>query len=578
VAFRLTFPTIVNEFLSALSFFELLPIFQFAFVPNCLYSLDYYDQLTVKVLGPTAILFVAYFGYRSDTRQRWMYEIFLLFSFLCYPSFCDSLFRFFDCREYEDNESYLVMYPDVKCTEEKYNLYYYPVMAMGFVLPFGIIAFYARELVNNKKTLWPKEVSNTKDVSQYELEHIPRSCIGGCNSATVEHTPRLSIGAGDSLSEDAAAAAVAVAAAAAAATATTTAATTTAAAAAASATTSGDAKEPPSFCFKFICSIWAVESTTSAAEPSNKAPSRSQSLCKVLRKVFVDLTTTEEVGITEAELEAAFAAKEAEGGIDLAVEWLQICVRDARAMPAVPAVSAVPAVPAMPDNDGKTENGAHHLMFLYASYKPKYYWFEAFEMLRKFLLTGLPLLTRIFFDSNTEPVWGTLLTVIFAAYVNSVEPYIDENDQQLSTFAHFHVGAVMIAGMGNDAMTKNMQSVESVAAATSEMSDGSEIFVAVVVMGPASILLVILLYGIFDPDYKTYFARTCVALFTKLSLQASCNSVHTSGTDNGAPNGARSNTVHPAAPSSLFRDEDTVVMPRESAGSRISKPSNAGNY
>ena len=39
--------------------------------------------------------------------QRWMYEVFLLISFMSYPSFCDSLFLFFDCKLYEDGETYL---------------------------------------------------------------------------------------------------------------------------------------------------------------------------------------------------------------------------------------------------------------------------------------------------------------------------------------------------------------------------------------------------------------------------------------------------------------------------------------
>ena len=106
VTFRLTFPPIVAEWLRWLNVFEFLNVFHFAFIPNCLYSLDYYDQLLCEVLGPAFVLVVALVGFEV-TKQRWMYELFLLLSFVCYPAFCDSLFLFFDCKLYEDGETYL---------------------------------------------------------------------------------------------------------------------------------------------------------------------------------------------------------------------------------------------------------------------------------------------------------------------------------------------------------------------------------------------------------------------------------------------------------------------------------------
>jgi hypothetical protein len=65
------------------------------------------------------------------------------------------------------------------------------------------------------------------------------------------------------------------------------------------------------------------------------------------------------------------------------------------------------------------------LHLLLATQPPEFYWFEAFEMIRKFLLTGAPLLTRL-------------------------------------------------AGIGNGAM---------------KPSDGSEIFIALAVIAPAAALI-----------------------------------------------------------------------------------------
>jgi hypothetical protein len=181
VTFRLTFLPIVNEFLEWLDVFEFFNIFQFAFIPNCLYTMDYYDQLAGKVLGPTFVLLVCYFGFKIG-KQRWMYEVFLVLSFVCYPSFCDSLFLFFDCKLYEDGENYLVMYPEIKCTDSKWLSYRYPVAVMGFVLPFGIIALYFMELVGNKRALWPK-VSTPEEVTDDELKRIPRAVIAAAAAA-----------------------------------------------------------------------------------------------------------------------------------------------------------------------------------------------------------------------------------------------------------------------------------------------------------------------------------------------------------------------------------------------------------
>jgi hypothetical protein len=152
---------------------------------------------------------------------------------------------------------------------------------------------------------------------------------------------------------------------------------------------------------------------------------------------------------------------------------------------------------------------------------PEFYWFEAFEMLRKFTLTGLPLLTRLVSQgSNTESVWGTLLTAAFTVYVNSVVPYVDDVDQLLSLCAHFQLVTTMIGGMGHDITTSRRH--RAGAHATNHRIDGREIFIAVVVIAPAAVLIAILVYGIIDPEYKTWFARKCVLVFRQLQSYATC--------------------------------------------------------
>jgi hypothetical protein len=231
--------------------------------------MDYYDQLAGKVLGPTFVLLVCYFGFKIG-KQRWMYEVFLVLSFVCYPSFCDSLFLFFDCKLYEDGENYLVMYPEIKCDDPKWLSYRYPVAVMGFVLPFGIIAVYFMELMGNKRALCPRVSTAPEEVTDDERKRIPRAIIGGASPVST-HAAHL--------------------------------------------------------------------------EPSK---SLSASLREFTKEV---LTCDEEVGVTKEELAGAFNAQEKGVGTDHAVEWLQIILRDAR-------------------------GGADQLRFLYASYKPQFYWIE----------------------------------------------------------------------------------------------------------------------------------------------------------------------------------------------------------
>jgi len=88
----------------------------------------------------------------------------------------------------------------------------------------------------------------------------------------------------------------------------------------------------------------------------------------------------------------------------------------------------------------------------------------------------------------------------------------------LSLCAQFHLVTTMIAGIGNGAM---------------KPSDGSEIFIALAVIAPAAVLMAILVYGIIDPEYKTWFARKCVSVLRQLQSCATCCAPSDRGSTNG---------------------------------------------
>jgi hypothetical protein len=385
VTFRLSFPRVVVDLLRLLNVFEFLNIFKFVFIPNCLYSMGYYDQLICEVLVPAIILVLAMAGYRISGKA-WMYELFLLLSFVCYPAFCESLYGFFDCQEYEDGQEYLVINPSVKCTDDKYLTYKPFVGIMAFVIPFGIVVVYFIELYRHRNTLYLNRVRSpeSRHVTDADLQMISRQ--------------------------------------------------------------------------------WLAEEQQPTAPTAHSA--------KALAKTV--LKRSGERGITRAQLTELFEERARATGLSSAQEWLRIVVRDARC-----------------DVD-KT----HHVKFLYEAYRPQYFWFEAFDMLRKFLLTGLPLLTRLASpDSNTEAVWGTVLMSIFLFGIGLMDPYIKKSDQYLALPAHLQLVITMVAGMGEASM---------------ENDSDTGIFVAVLVLFPASVIIVTLVYMIIDPELEMWPAKKVV--------------------------------------------------------------------
>ena len=65
-----------------------------------------------------------------------------------------------------------------------------------------------------------------------------------------------------------------------------------------------------------------------------------------------------------------------------------------------------------------------HTDFLWGAYKPAFWWFECFEMLRKFCLVGLPVLTRQVTSESLhiEDAYG-MLTVVLSLVV-SLFPFV----------------------------------------------------------------------------------------------------------------------------------------------------------
>jgi hypothetical protein len=90
-----------------------------------------------------------------------------------------------------------------------------------------------------------------------------------------------------------------------------------------------------------------------------------------------------------------------------------------------------------------------HLGFLWGGYRPKLWWFEVFEMMRKFLMTGAPILLNLAFGASEylSVAYGMLVTVLTTAVYALGDPYLNKVDALLLLPGQFEVFLSLVAGM-----------------------------------------------------------------------------------------------------------------------------------
>jgi len=85
----------------------------------------------------------------------------------------------------------------------------------------------------------------------------------------------------------------------------------------------------------------------------------------------------------------------------------------------------------------KREQDVNHLKFLYDAFKPKFWYMEVFECLRKLMLTGFVV---FFYEGSALQVAGGTLVAIWALMVYSyTRPYLMRSNNTFAIFAHFQV-------------------------------------------------------------------------------------------------------------------------------------------
>jgi hypothetical protein len=151
-----------------------------------------------------------------------------------------------------------------------------------------------------------------------------------------------------------------------------------------------------------------------------------------------------------------------------------------------------------------------HTDFLWGAYKPSCWWFECFELLRKFCLVGLPVLTRqgTDEDSHIEDAYGMLAVVLSLVVYTVGDPYSKQADKLLQIPVQVDLLLFLICGM-----------LLNFAANHEGASAAMEVAVSVLIIGTCAPLFLVLVWAVIDPHTIDAWAESSTVL-TKMRAQA----------------------------------------------------------
>jgi predicted protein tyrosine phosphatase len=91
---------------------------------------------------------------------------------------------------------------------------------------------------------------------------------------------------------------------------------------------------------------------------------------------------------------------------------------------------------------------AHRYKFLWGAYRPKYYWFEVFDMFRRFAVIGLPKLLRVIAPNTNFQVYiGLLVMAVAPATYTAMDPYQAVADHRLMLSTQLAEVVVVLCAM-----------------------------------------------------------------------------------------------------------------------------------
>jgi hypothetical protein len=382
--FRLELPPVVENFLSSVKVFEFIDVFSvLTKYISCAYPTDYFTKVYVQTIGPLSLLALLYFVF-VKTKEPTFFDLLLFVSFVVYPSSSGVLIQYFDCYPVwhgprgSGSTSYLLMDPSIKCTDDKWI-----VMAIVYVLPMtaifvvGFPAYYAKLVFVDRKLINPK-CPNQRLVTR----------LGNIKNKVVSSQTALKLALGDCFGLHL------------------------------------DAAE-----LDVLFSHW---SRNENGDPSPVTYSQLSQLFEFGRdyeawslasQALREGGGTDNTVVAEPAPVLHSAPPALRAKIQAhAIRAHQIVVTKAKSDKERWAIRAR-------EGDERVQRSA----FLWKAYRPKFFWFEVFDMFRKFLLTGLPLILTANVGNSEELslAVGLLASMLGMAAYAAASPFADQQDSLL---------------------------------------------------------------------------------------------------------------------------------------------------
>jgi hypothetical protein len=428
VSFRLRLPRLSLDFLNLMAYLDIFDIFSMSANMRCVYSSSYYTKLYLQTLGPLLALVLIFGAYRI-TKNAALYDMALFISFLVYAPTCNALFMYFDCQLFEDGLSYLVPDPTIFCTDDRYIANLPFVVVSVLLYSVGIPAWYFWLLQQYRDQINPP----APDQHLLDLkrgESIPEAEFKsmmllhfGMRLSALESSLMY-----DTLRVESGA--------------------------------PGDIKWGQVYA---LADEARPQSAGDAAPKLGSKPRRRLSICMGTVAIPLSFDEMPNAHLTSVRGNLAFLIylSECISGDENTLQW-KLMNRNA-------------------NEDVQT------VKFLYNPYKPEYYWFEIFEMLRKFSMTSLPLLLRLMFNlPGLDMMMGELImtgSVVFYTWCN---PFANARDQGLMTPSQMQLLVTLIGGVFMRMMGG---------------SSAGEALVTALIIGTCLPVVFAGAYSVYDPEY-----------------------------------------------------------------------------
>jgi len=404
MAFNFTLPPSVRDFFRSLTILEIFDVFAVGSATmNCVGDepVNYLRKIQFQTVGALAVVLLLGSAWAVHKKIRSLItDFFLIFTFVIYPSMMTLLFTWFGCSAYEDGREYLTVDTSILCKTTSYD-FWSPIVGIFIVIfTVGIPSFYllmlwpVRKIVKPKTkpglTKLDKEKEQLRLRDEMSAKHKAIDAFFEAKSAE-EKEEALEIKVLPLFEKT---------------------------------LSDGEGDEG-----KEAGRVVGIQSITGPSQnavvsPVMELPSTSEFVAETLRGLHT------EAEVTEAPQDPQLLKQR--------MQLLRALVTTQR----TERMSHKQLV-----KQYLREERAMQMAFLWAGYKPRYWYLEIVEMVRKFLLTGVPLILTTYGGNDAiTNLYGTLVVGLSAMLYSGNDAYRAAADRYLMMPTQFVLLVTMSTG------------------------------------------------------------------------------------------------------------------------------------